>query len=209
MTTATPNTLRIAVADDERDTRQFLEEVLTHLGHKVVVNAETGRQLIERCRTTSPDLIITDIRMPDMDGLEAAAVVTRERPLPIIALSAHSEKELIDRASAGPVMTYLIKPIKPTDLQAAIAMAAARFEQFRKVSQEAASLRQALEDRKVIERAKEIVARRLRLEEAMAFRRLQKLASVRNHKLAEVAQRILEADRVFQELEGVPGPRSE
>jgi AmiR/NasT family two-component response regulator len=209
MTPASPNTLRIAVADDEGDMRQFFEEVLTHLGHKVVVNAETGRQLIERCRTTPPDLIITDIRMPDMDGLEAAAAVNRERPVPIVAVSAHSEKELLDRASAGPVMTYLIKPIKPTDLQAAIMLAVARFEQFRKVSQEAASLRQALEDRKVIERAKEIVARRLRLEEAMAFRRLQKLASVRNHKLAEVAQRILEADRVFQELENVPGPRME
>jgi response regulator NasT len=209
MSLATPDALRIAVADDERDMRQFFDEVLTHLGHKVVVNVETGRQLIERCHTTPPDLIITDIRMPDMDGLEAAAVVNREQPVPVIAVSAHSEKELLERASAGPVMTYLIKPIKPIDLQAAIMMAMARFDQYRRVSQEAASLRQALEDRKVIERAKEIVARRLRLEEAMAFRRLQKLASVRNHKLAEVAQRILEADRVFQELESVPGPRSE
>jgi response regulator NasT len=209
MSSDTPNALRIAVADDERDMRQFFDEVLRHLGHKVVVNVETGRQLMERCHTSPPDLIITDIRMPDMDGLEAAAVVNRERPVPVIAVSAHSEKELLDRASAGPVMTYLIKPIKPVDLQAAIMMAMARFDQYRRVSQEAASLRQALEDRKVIERAKEIVARRLRVEEAMAFRRLQKLASVRNHKLAEVAQRILEADRVFQELESVPGPRSE
>jgi response regulator NasT len=209
MSSATSDALRIAVADDERDMRQFFDEVLSHLGHKVVVNVETGRQLIERCHTTPTDLIITDIRMPDMDGLEAAAVVNRERPVPVIAVSAHSEKELLERASTGPVMTYLIKPVKPTDLQAAIMMAVARFDQYRRVSQEASSLRQALEDRKVIERAKEIVARRLRLEEAMAFRRLQKLASVRNHKLAEVAQRILEADRVFQELESVPGPRSE
>jgi response regulator NasT len=209
MMSATPTGLRIAVADDERDMRQFFQEVLTHLGHKVVANAETGRQLVEKCHAAPPDLIITDIRMPDMDGLDAAAAVNRERPVPVVAVSAHSEPELIGRASQGPVMTYLIKPIKPADLQAAITMAMARFEQLRKVSQEAAGLRQALEDRKVIERAKEIVARRLRLEEAMAFKRLQKLASVRNDKLAEVAQRILDADRVFQELEALPAGRAE
>src|SRR5260370_32444608 len=108
MPPASANTLRIAVADDERDMRQFFEEVLTHLGHQVVVNAETGRQLIDRCHTTAPDLIITDIRMPDMDGLEAAAAVNQERPVPVVAVSAHSEKELLDRACAGPVMAYLI-----------------------------------------------------------------------------------------------------
>src|SRR5437660_6878504 len=107
MTSSTTNGLRIAVADDERDMRQFFQEVLTHLGHKVVANAETGRQLIEKCHAAPPDLIITDIRMPDMDGLEAASAVNRERPVPVIAVSAHSERELLDRASAGPVMTYL------------------------------------------------------------------------------------------------------
>jgi response regulator NasT len=200
MTATTPG-LRIAVADDERDMRQFFQEVLTQLGHQVLVNAETGRQLVDRCRAADPDLIITDIKMPDMDGLEAAAAVNREHPVPVIAVTAYSDRELLERASAGPVMTYLIKPVKPNDLQAAIALAVARHEQYRKTAQEAAMLRQALEDRKVIERAKEIVARRLRVEEADAFRKLQKLASVRNHKLADVAQRVLEADRVFQELE--------
>jgi response regulator NasT len=207
MTAPSPSSLRIAVADDERDMRQFFQEVLTHLGHQVVVNAETGRQLVERCRAAPPDLVITDIKMPDMDGLEAAAAVNREHPLPAIVVTAHSEPELLNRASAGPVMTYLIKPIKPTDLQAAITLAVARYEQFRKVSQEAASLRQALEDRKVVERAKEIVARRLRLDEAEAYRRLQKWSSVRNHKLVDVAQRVLDADRVFQELEAATGGR--
>jgi response regulator NasT len=98
-------------------------------------------------------------------------------------------------------MTYLIKPVKPPDLQAAITLAVARFQEMRKANEEATALRQALEDRKLIERAKGIVARRLRLEEAEAFRKLQKLASVRNRKLAEVSQGVLEADRVFQELE--------
>ena len=208
MNATSPGGLRIAVADDERDMCQFFQEVLTTLGHRVVAVAETGRQLVDRCRAAPPDLIITDIRMPDLDGLEAAGMVNREHPVPVIAVSAHSEPELLERASTGPVMTYLIKPIKPADLQAAIALAMARYEQYRKVSEEAAGLRQALEDRKTIERAKEIVARRLRVEEGDAFHKLQKLASVRNNKLAEVAQRILEADRIFQELESAATPRS-
>jgi response regulator NasT len=201
MTTANATGLRVAVADDERDMRQFFQEVLTHLGHQVPVVAETGRQLVEQCHRAAPDLVITDIKMPDMDGLEAAAALNRERPVPVIVVSAHSDAELLTRASAGPVMTYLIKPVKPHDLQAAITMAVARFEQLRKAGQEAAELRQALEDRKVTERAKGIVVKRLRVDEADAFRRLQKLASVRNRRLAEVAQAIVEADRVFQELE--------
>jgi response regulator NasT len=201
MTLSRPPGLRIAVADDERDMRQFFQEVLTHLGHQVVAVAETGRELIERCRAAPPDLVITDIRMPDMDGIEAAVAVNREHPVPVIVVSAHSDAELLKRANTGGVMTYLIKPVKPVDLQAAITLAVARFEELRKASREAADLRQALEDRKLIERAKGIVTRRLRVDEAEAFRKLQKLASVRNRRLAEVSQGVLDADRVFQELE--------
>jgi response regulator NasT len=201
-TTSTAAPLRIAVADDERDARQFFQEVLMHMGHRVVSAAETGRQLVEQCRATTPDLIITDIRMPDMSGIDAAVEVNRERHVPVIVVTAFAEPALLSSASAGGVMTYLVKPVKPPDLQAAITLAVARFAQLRKASQEAADLRQALEDRKLIERAKGVVARRLRLDEAEAFRKLQKLASVRNRKLAEVSQGVLEADRVFQELDG-------
>jgi AmiR/NasT family two-component response regulator len=176
---------------------------LTHLGHQVVANVETGRQLIERCRSTTPDLVITDIKMPDMDGLDAAEAIEQERAVPIIIVSAHSDPELLTRATAGPIMTYLIKPVKPTDLQAAVALAMARFEQLRRAGEENGRLRQALEDRKLIERAKGIVSRRLRVEEAEAYRKLQKLASVHNRRLAEVSLQVLSADKVFQELEGV------
>ncbi len=193
--------LRVVVADDERDVRQFFQELLTHLGHQVVASAETGRQVIERCRTSSPDLILTDIKMPDMDGLEAAEAVNRERAVPVIVVSAHSDPELLRRACVGPVMTYLIKPVKPTDLQAALTVAMARFGELHKAQEEAAHLRQALEDRKLVERAKGIVSRRLRVEEADAYRKLQKLASVHNRKLADVSQQVLSADKVFQDLE--------
>jgi two-component system, response regulator PdtaR len=203
MTTPPRTGLRIAVADDERDMRQFLQEMLTHLGHTVVGAADTGRRLVEVCRAEAPDLVVTDIKMPDLDGLEAAAEVNRDRPVPVVVISAHHETELLDRAAAGYVMTYLVKPVKPTDLQAAIAMAVARFAQFRKATAEAAELKQALEDRKLVERAKGAVTRRVGVNEADAYRRMRRMASDHNRKLVDVAREILAADGVFDSLDGV------
>jgi len=195
--------LRIAVADDEREMRAFFQEVLSHLGHQVVAAADTGRQLVEQCRTTHPDVVITDIKMPDLDGVEAAAALNRERLVPVILVTAHPGADFLARAAEGHVMAYLTKPIKPADLQAAIALAILRFEEFQRLSQDAASLRQALEDRKTVERAKGIVMKRLRLEEPQAYRRLLRLASDQNRKLVEVAGTVVAADEVFQALEKV------
>src|SRR6185312_2944891 len=145
--------LRIAVADDDRDMRQFFQELLPHMGHQVVTVAETGRQLAECCRGAPPDVVITDIKMPDMDGIDAAALVNRDREIPVVLVSGHTEGELLARSGAEYIMSYLVKPVKPADLQAAITLAVLRFEQYQRVRSEAASLRQALEDRKVIEQA--------------------------------------------------------
>src|SRR5947208_5589333 len=92
--------LRIAVADDERDMLQFFKEVLPQLGHEVVAAAATGRELVERCREARPDLVITDIRMPDMDGIEAAAAVNRERQVPVILVTAHPEVDFLAHGGA-------------------------------------------------------------------------------------------------------------
>ncbi len=192
--------LKIAVADDERDTRQYLGELLTRLGHEVVA-AENGRQLAEQCRALGPDLVITDVKMPDLDGLEAAAEVNRQKETPVIVVSAYHDPELLRRAEASHVMAYLIKPVTQPALEAAIATAMARFEHYQAARKEAATLRQALEDRKVIERAKGIVMRRVGVQEDEAFRRLRKLASDQNRKLAEVALTIVKADEVFQALD--------
>ncbi len=193
-------TLRIAVAEDERDTREYLQEMLTRLGHQVVT-ASNGRQLAEQCRVLKPDLIVTDIKMPDMDGIAAADQVNAEHETPVILVSAHHDAELLARAGTDHVMGYLIKPVSQADVEAAIALAMHRFEQFQGLQKEAASLRQALEDRKLVERAKGIVMRRLRVDEPEAYRRLRKLASDHNHKLVEVAQTVLKADEVFHALE--------
>jgi response regulator NasT len=193
--------LRIAVADDERDMRQFFQELLPSLGHQVVAIAETGRQLVEQCRITKPDLVIADIRMPDMDGSTAATEINREREVPVILVSAHQESELLARSGMEYLMAYLVKPVKPADLQAAITLAVLRFEQYQRVRAEAAGLRQALEDRKTIEQAKGIVMHRLRIEEVDAYGRLRKLASQRNWKLIDLSRRLVESDTLFKALE--------
>ncbi len=190
--------LRIAVADDEPDMRDYFQKCLTRLGHQVVAVAETGQQLVDRCRATRPDLVITDIKMPDMDGIEAASRLYRERPVPVILVSAFHDPALIERAEADHVLGYLVKPIKQADLEPVIGLAMRRFEQFEALRREAADLRQALEDRKAIERAKGILMKRGGLDEPEAFRRLQKLASEKSRKLVEIAQMILVAEEAVQ-----------
>jgi response regulator NasT len=193
--------LRIAIADDERDMREFLQEALLRLGHEVVAVAETGRQLAEQCRAAAPDLVISDIKMPDGDGLEAAAAVNRVRPTPFLLVSAYDDAGLVARAAAEPVMGYLVKPVKEVDLKSSVPVAVARFQQMQGMAREAAELRQALEDRKLIERAKGAVMRRVGIDEEEAFRRMKKVASVHNWKVRDLAARIIAAEDVFHQLD--------
>ena len=195
--------LRIAVADDDPAVCRFYQEALGRLGHEVTV-APDGRRLVEQCRAARPDLILTDIKMPDLDGIAAAAEITQAGPVPVILVSAYHEPELVERAGLEYIFAYLVKPITEADLVPAIGMALQRFERFQALHKEAADLRQALEDRKVIERAKGIIMRRVGVDEPEAYRRLRRLASDRNHKLAEVAQLVLNAEEVFRPLEGEP-----
>ncbi len=183
--------LRIAIADDELDMREYLQETLADLGHEVAVVAETGRRLVAECRAKRPDLVITDIKMPDMDGIDAATQIYRDGPIPVILVSAYHDASLIERAQADHILAYLVKPIKTADLEPAIAIAMHRFEQFQELRKQAGDLQQALADRKIIERAKGILMKVGSMDEAAAFRRLQKLASDHNKKLVEVAQMIV------------------
>jgi len=177
------HSLRIAVADDEPDMRDYFQKSLTRLGHQVVAVAADGRELVEKCRAAAPDLVITDIKMPDLDGIDAAAQLYRERPVPVILVSAYHDPSLIERAEVDHILAYLVKPIKQADLAPAI---------------EAADLRQALEDRKVIERAKGVLMKRANLDEQDAFRRLQKLASEKSRKLVDIAQMVLVAEEAIR-----------
>lgn len=189
--------LRIAVADDEPRMRDYFRKILPRLGHQVVAVAQTGRELVEQCRELHPELVITDVNMPELDGIDAACEIYREQPLPIILVSAYHDAALIRRAEADHILAYLIKPIKQADLEPAIAIAMRRFEEFQSLRQDTADLRQALQDRKTIEKAKGIFMKKTGLQEQEAFRRLQKLASERNRKLIEIAQMILAAEESF------------
>ncbi len=190
--------LRIAVADDEPRMLDYFRKILPRLGHEVISAATTGRELVAQCRTLHPDLVITDINMPDMDGIDAAVAIYKEDTIPVILVSAHHDPDLIKRAESDHILAYLVKPIKQAQLGPAIAIAMRRFEQFQALRREATDLRQALDDRKVIERAKGILMKKAGLDEQDAFRRLQKLASERNVKLVELARMILTADEALQ-----------
>ena len=190
--------LRIAVADDEPDMQQYFQKILPRLGHQVVSVSTTGRELVNQCLALRPDLVITDIKMPEMDGIEAAVELYRELAIPIILVSAYHDADLIARAEADHVMAYLVKPIKQADLEPAVALAMHRFHQFEAVQKEAADLRQALADRKITERAKGILMKRAELDEQSAFERLQKLSTERNEKMVEVARKIVFAEEAIQ-----------
>jgi response regulator NasT len=202
----TTRVLRIAVAEDETDTLEYLQGWLSKVGHMVVAAARTGRELVTQCREQHPDLVLTDIKMPDLDGIEAATQVYKDHPVPVVLLSGHHEAEYVRRAQAGPVLAYLIKPVSEAALESAIAVALARFEEFRALRAEAADLRQALEDRKVIERAKGILMKCSGLDEAEAFRRLRELSMAQNRKVVEIAHMILTAELALRPPEKHSSP---
>jgi response regulator NasT len=145
--------LKILVADDESIIRLGLRTMLTELGHEVVL-ASNGREALEFVRTARPDLALLDIQMPLTDGLEAAKVIARKHPMPILMLTAFSEQDLIERAAQLPIQGYLVKPVNERDLAAAIQVAVARFEETQALAREKAELQDSLEARKVVDRAK-------------------------------------------------------
>jgi len=199
--TAAATPLRIAVADDDRDVRDFLERFLPLLGHQVHSVAKTGRELVDHCRTSPPDMIIADVKMPDMDGLEAVEAINQTAPIPAVLVTGHAVPAWLEKAKQVGVMAYLMKPVTEHDLAPAIALARRHFEEVQALRKESAELRQALEDRKVIERAKGAVGRRAGVPADEAYRRMRMVASNANRKLVDVARQILGAEEVFHTLE--------
>jgi response regulator NasT len=189
--------LRILIADDEAIRLMTLRTQLRALGFEVVAEATTGRQAVELASRCEPDLAILDIKMPELDGIAAAREITAHRPIPVILLTAYSEPELVERATEAGVFAYLVKPVSEEDLLPTILLARARFEEFRLLQLEVADLREALEARKVIERAKGILMKRLGISEAEAFRRMQVQSQKENKKLVEIARAIVTAHGVL------------
>jgi len=191
---------RVVVADDESLIRMDLREMLTQLGYLVVGEAGDGQSAVNLARELRPDVVIMDIKMPDMDGIEAARILTHERIAPVLLLTAYSQRELIERAREAGVAGYLVKPFRESDLAPAIEVALARFAEFRELEKEVGNLHEALETRKLVDRAKGILMDTQGLSEADAFRKIQKMSMNTRKAMKEVAEAIIlahEASRDF------------
>ena len=203
-TPMTRQSLKIAVADDEGFMRKYLQTVLPRLGHEVVAVAENGRDLVEQCRNTRPNLVITDVNMPVMDGLEAAAEIYGEEPIPIIVISGFHGPEVIERTVEAHVMAYLVKPIKQSDLEPVITLAIRRFQQLQTLRSEAAGLRDSLANRETIERALGVLMKWAKEGEEDALEHLETLAASKKLDTAEIAQLILAAEEAIRPSDGKP-----
>lgn len=193
-----PRPLRILVAEDESVTALGLEQDLRSLGHSVIGIAGDGVTAVSMARTLSPDLVLMDVRMPHLSGLEAAEQIHRERPVPIIIVTAYSDAETLDRAVTAPVFHYLVKPVTAAQLSAAIAIAEARHQEWLRERQESEDLRKRLDDRKVIERAKGILMEREGISESAAYRVLQRTSQSRNMTMADLSRSLLAAEELMR-----------
>src|SRR5579884_1343666 len=187
---------RVVIADDESIIRMDLKEMLTGLGYLVVGEAGDGLSAVNLGRELKPDLVIMDIKMPDLDGIQAAKALTEERIAPVLLLTAFSQQELIDGAKEAGVVGYIVKPFREAELVPAIEVALARFQEFRELEQEAGDLRETLETRKLVERAKGILMDSQGLKEAEAFRKIQKLSMNSRKSMKEVAEAIVLAEQI-------------
>jgi len=189
--------LRVVIADDESIRLMSLKAQLQSIGLQVIGEAVNGKQAVDLVCRLKPDLAVLDIKMPEMDGLEAAKQIAAEYPIPVIVLTAYSERSLAERAIEAGVFAYLMKPVSEDDLLPTLLLAKSRFREFQDLRKGISDLKEALETRKLIERAKGILMERRNLTEAEAFRRMQIQSQNENKKLAEIAQAIIMADRML------------
>ncbi len=188
---------RILIAEDNDLVSLTLEEQLQGLGYDVVGIARSGTEAISLAHRLVPDLIIMDIRMPEMEGTEAAAIIRNQRPVPIIMLTAYADKETIRKAEASGALAYLVKPVNENELPPAIDIALARFKEIQALRTEVVELQDSLEARKLIERAKGILMQRLGLSERDAYERLRQRARDKRAKMKDIAQAIIEAEELL------------
>ena len=190
---------RVIIADDESIIRMDLREMLTNLGYLVVGEVGDGQSAVNLARELKPDIVIMDIKMPDVDGIEAAAILTQEKIAPVLLLTAFSQKELVDRATEAGVAGYIVKPFRESDLGPSIEVALARFVEFRTLEEEVGDLQEALETRKVVDRAKGILMDTQSLKEAEAFRKIQKMSMNTRRPMKEVAEAIILAHQAGEQ----------
>ncbi len=182
---------RVIIADDESVIRADLREMLTNLGYLVVGEVGDGQSAVNVARELKPDVVIMDIKMPDLDGIEAAKILTQEKVAPVLLLTAYSQRDLIDRAKEAGVVGYLVKPFREQEIVPAIEIALERFKEFREMEKEVGNLRETLETRKVVDRAKGLLMDQQGLTEAESFRKIQKMSMNTRKPMKEIAEAII------------------
>jgi two-component system, response regulator PdtaR len=183
--------LRILVAEDETIIRLDLRQTLERAGFEICGEARDGEEAVELARSEKPDLAVLDVKMPRLDGIEAARRILAERPIPIVMLTAYGQEDLVARAVEAGVFGYLVKPFRDTDLLPAIQTAKARHAELETLRDEAESLADALATRKIVERAKGLLMEREGLTEQDAFTRLRRASQVSGRPMKVVAEALI------------------
>lgn len=181
------------ICEDEGLTALRLRKALAGLGYEVAGEAKNGEEAVSLAASLQPDAILMDIRMPKLDGIAATERIMAARPTAIVMITAYSDRELVDAALRAGASGYLVKPVNDEQIQPALAVALNRFAELRDLSGEIADLKEALEARKLVERAKGILMRRFQFQEEDAYRHLQKLSRDRRQSLKQTAEQILAA----------------
>ena len=182
---------RIVIAEDEAIIRLDLRETLEEEGYQVVGDCGRGDEAVELVKNQKPDVVILDIKMPVMTGLEAAKLIADTKICPIVMLTAFSQREIIEQARDAGALAYLVKPFQKSDLVPAIELAIARFAEMRALTGEVAALGAHLEVRTLVDRAKGILIDKHSMSENDAFAFIQKLAMSERTKMGEIAERII------------------
>jgi two-component system, response regulator PdtaR len=183
--------VRVLIAEDETIIRLDLRALLERAGFEVCAEARDGEEAVQLARETEPEVAVLDVKMPRLDGIEAARRILDERPIPIVMLTAYGQEELVSRAIEAGVFGYLVKPFREQDLLPAIQTARARHEELAALREEAESLSEALAARKAIERAKGLLMEKEKLTEEEAFARLRKASQVSGRPLKVVAEAVV------------------
>jgi AmiR/NasT family two-component response regulator len=183
--------MRVLIAEDETIIRLDLRGLLERAGLQVCAEARDGLEAVELARSEQPDIAVLDVKMPNLDGIEAARRILEERPMPIVMLTAYGQQELVTRAVEAGVFGYLVKPFRETDLLPAIETARARFAELTALRDEVDSLGEALEARKLVERAKGLLMAREQLTEAEAYTRLRRASQRSGRPLRVVAEALI------------------
>lgn len=185
--------LKIVIADDEAVIRMDLKEILREAGHEVVGETANGRRAVAIVRDAHPDLVIMDIKMPDMDGVEAARLIAADHLAPVLLLTAFDDAELIERAKDAGVSAYLVKPVEEKNLFPAMEIALSRWQEMQALEEELFAMRDSLETRKLLDRAKGILMQAHNISETEAYRRMQRYSMEKRLSLKEVAAAVVKA----------------